>query len=173
MSSLNHAPRLAFLACWAGARTPSIRPSGSVCVNSLCNALGIDLPRRRLVGARSPVAQGPDGIRPSATARNSAPSGQLVGNWTRMRAICSITRAPILISRSRSVANSQRASGLAVGSLSARHASAACGGVENEAHLIGARAVTRHAVRRQLRLMQLDRVFHLPALAVNVFVKVL
>jgi hypothetical protein len=24
-----------------GARTPSIRPSGSVCVNSLCNALGI------------------------------------------------------------------------------------------------------------------------------------
>src|SRR5215510_11672171 len=78
--SLNHAPRLAFLACWAGARTPSTRPSGSVCVNSLCNALGIDLPRRRLVGARSPVAQGPDGIRPSATARNSAPSGQLVGS---------------------------------------------------------------------------------------------
>ena len=67
-SSLNHAPRLAFLACWAGARTPSIRPSGSVCVNSLCNALGIDLPHRRLIGARSPVAQGPDNIRPSATA---------------------------------------------------------------------------------------------------------
>jgi hypothetical protein len=31
---------------------------GSVCVNSLCNALGIDLPRRRPVGARSPVARG-------------------------------------------------------------------------------------------------------------------
>jgi Phosphate acetyl/butaryl transferase len=30
-------------------------PSGSVCVNSLCNARGIDLPRQRLVGARSPV----------------------------------------------------------------------------------------------------------------------
>jgi hypothetical protein len=28
----------------AGAHTPSIRPFGSVCVNSLCNALGIDLP---------------------------------------------------------------------------------------------------------------------------------
>jgi hypothetical protein len=50
----------------ASARTPSIRPSGSVCVNSLCNALGIDLPRRRLVGAHGPAAQGPDGIRPSA-----------------------------------------------------------------------------------------------------------
>jgi SOS response associated peptidase (SRAP) len=51
----------------------------------------------------------------SATARNSAPSGQLVGNWTRMRAICSITRAPILTRRSRSVANSQRASGFVCG----------------------------------------------------------
>ena len=38
------------------------------------------LPRRRLVGARSPMAQGPDGTKPSATARNSTPSGQLVGN---------------------------------------------------------------------------------------------
>jgi len=26
-------------------------------------------------------------------ARNNAPSGQLVGGWTRMRAMCSITRA--------------------------------------------------------------------------------
>ena len=43
-ASLNHAPRLAFLPAGAGARTPSIRPSGSVCINSLCNALGIGLP---------------------------------------------------------------------------------------------------------------------------------
>jgi hypothetical protein len=28
---------------------------GASCFNSLCNALGIDLPRRRLIGARSPV----------------------------------------------------------------------------------------------------------------------
>src|ERR1700730_19473483 len=33
--------------------------------------------------------------------------------------------------------------------------------------------MTRHAVRRQLRLMKLDQVFHLPALAVNVLVKML
>jgi Ornithine cyclodeaminase/mu-crystallin family len=46
-TNLNHAPRLAFLACWAGARTPSIRPSGSVCVNSLYNALGIDRSAKR------------------------------------------------------------------------------------------------------------------------------
>jgi hypothetical protein len=33
----------------------------------------------------------------SATDRNSAASGQPVGSWTRMRATCSITRAPILL----------------------------------------------------------------------------
>jgi hypothetical protein len=43
-----------------------------------------------------------------------------------------------------------------------------CGGVEREPHLIGGRAVTRHAIRRQLRLVQLDQVFHLSALAVDV-----
>ena len=46
-------------------------------------------------------------------------------------------------------------------------------GVEREPHLIGGRAVTRHAIRRQLRLVQLDQVFHLPALAVDVLVKML
>ena len=48
-----------------------------------------------------------------------------------MRAMCSITRAPILIRRSRIVANSAVASGLAWGSRRARHASARtqqCGG---------------------------------------------
>jgi hypothetical protein len=70
---MHHASRF----CPPGRRPHAIDPSsGSVCVNSLWNALGIDLPRRRLVGARSPVAQGPDGIRPSATAGNSAPSGR-------------------------------------------------------------------------------------------------
>jgi hypothetical protein len=51
-----------------GARTLSIRPSG---VNSLCNALGIDLPRWRLVGARGPVAQGPDGMMMTAIMGDS------------------------------------------------------------------------------------------------------
>src|SRR5436190_20615447 len=46
------------------------------------------------------------------------------------------------------------------------------GGVEDEPHLIGGRAVTRHAIRRQLRLVQLDQVLHLPALAIDVLVKV-
>ncbi len=48
-----------------------------------------------------------------------------------------------------------------------------CSSVECEPHLIGRRTVTRHAVRRQLRLVQLDEVLHLPALAVDVLVKVL
>lgn len=83
--------------------------------NSLCDACGVDLPGRRLGGARGPADHGPDGSRPSATVRNSARSGQLVGSWMRMRAMCSITRAPILIRRSRMVANSQPASGLVRG----------------------------------------------------------
>ena len=45
------------------------------------------------------------------------------------------------------------------------------GGVQDEPHLIGGRAVTRHAVRRQLRLVQLDQVLHLPALAIDGLVK--
>src|SRR3954454_4642971 len=47
------------------------------------------------------------------------------------------------------------------------------GGVEGEPHLIGGRALTRHAIRRQLRLVQLDQVLHLPALAMDVLIKLL
>src|SRR5215470_11586442 len=47
------------------------------------------------------------------------------------------------------------------------------GGVESEPNLIGRRAVTRHAVRRQLCLVQLDQVLHLPALAVDVLIKIM
>ena len=43
-ASRNHAPRLSFFARWAGGRALSIRPSGSVFVNSLYNAFGVDLP---------------------------------------------------------------------------------------------------------------------------------
>src|SRR5207302_4952144 len=73
----------------------------------LTTRLGLICRGRRPVGAHCPAVHGPDGMRPSATVRNSALSGQLVGSWTRMRAMCSITRAPILIRRSRMVANSQ------------------------------------------------------------------
>jgi hypothetical protein len=62
---------------------------------------------------RCPAAHGADGMMPSATVRNSAPSGQLASKWMRMRAACSMTRAPILIRRSRMVANSAFASGAA------------------------------------------------------------
>ncbi len=47
------------------------------------------------------------------------------------------------------------------------------GGVKNEPHLIGRCAVTRHAIRRQLRLVQLDQVLHLAAFAIDILVKVL
>src|SRR5271155_1543488 len=41
-------------------------------------------------------------------------------------------------------------------------------GVEDEPHLIGGRAMARHAVREELRLVQFDQVLHLPALAIDV-----
>src|SRR4030088_1906754 len=81
----------------------------------LATRMGLICLRRRLVGARGPAAHGPDFSRPSAQVRNNAPSGQLVGSWTRMRAVCSIPRAPILIRRSRMVPNSPLASGFALG----------------------------------------------------------
>src|SRR5512145_1982374 len=48
-----------------------------------------------------------------------------------------------------------------------------CGRVQHETHLVGGRAVAAHAVGRQLRLVQLDQVLHLPALAIDVLVEVL
>src|ERR1700758_5055311 len=106
----------AALFCTSGELTRADVPSGWIGVRQLVmNAFGVDLPCRRLGGAHSPAAYGPDGMRPRATYRNSAASGQLVGSCTRIRARCSITRAPILIRRSRMVANSHFASGFAWG----------------------------------------------------------
>src|SRR4051794_14442719 len=87
--SLNHAPRDAFLYVCRG-RALAIRPGGSVLGHSLYDALGLICPGWRLVGAHGPAVQGPDRMRPSATVRNSVASGQLVGSWTRMRAMYSI-----------------------------------------------------------------------------------
>src|SRR3979411_3357197 len=81
----------------------------------LATRMGLICLRRRLVGARGPAAHGPDRSRPSATVRNNAPSGQLVGSWLWIRALCSTTRAPILIRPSRMVANAPLASGFALG----------------------------------------------------------
>jgi hypothetical protein len=77
--------------------------------------VGVDLPQSAARRAHGPSSHGPDRSRPRATVRNNAASGQLVGRWTRMRAMRSITRAPILIRRSRIVANSAVASGLVRG----------------------------------------------------------
>src|SRR5207344_23799 len=46
-------------------------------------------------------------------------------------------------------------------------------GVEDEPHLIGGRVMARHAVREELRLVQFYQVLHLPALAIDVLVKML
>src|SRR5262245_18665236 len=74
--------------------------------DSWSNALGVGLPLRRLVGHQGPGAQGGAAISSRATPRKRTRLGQLAGRWMRMRAMCSMTRAPILIKRSRMVANS-------------------------------------------------------------------
>jgi hypothetical protein len=91
----------------SGWRTRAVDPSVWIGVMLLAvQRLGLICRDRRRVRAHGPAAHGPEGIRRSATARNSARSGQLDGSFRRMRAMCSITRAPILIRRSRIVANS-------------------------------------------------------------------
>src|SRR5258708_3714954 len=111
----DHAPRGPFLHLRAAhARRRPARPDRCAATHS-ATRLGLICLARRRTGARSPAAHALDGARRRATARNSRPSGQLVGNWIRMRARCSITRAPILIRRSRMVANSAFASGSVCG----------------------------------------------------------
>src|SRR5271154_2025641 len=77
--------------------------------------LGLICPDGRRQGHMAPAAHGPHGMRESATVRNNARSGQLEGRCMRMRAACSITRAPILIRRCLIVVNSALASGLVCG----------------------------------------------------------
>jgi hypothetical protein len=60
----------------------AVDPSGlDRCASTRCAThWGLICRDRRRIGAHGPAAQGPDCIRPSATVRNSAPSGQLVGS---------------------------------------------------------------------------------------------
>src|SRR5579872_3380092 len=108
--SPDHAPGDAFSHLfWAGARRRADHLIGAIPLTM--QRVWVDLPSLAARRARRPAAHGADGMMPSATMRNSAPCGQLVGNWMRMRAACSMMRAPILIRRSRMVANSAFASG--------------------------------------------------------------
>src|SRR5258707_15674172 len=95
--SPDHAPRTPFLHVRAAhARRRPVRSDRFAATHS-ATRLGLICLSRRRIGAQRPAAHPLDGARRSATARNSRPSGQLVGSWIRMRARCSITRAPILI----------------------------------------------------------------------------
>ena len=71
------------------------------------------------------------------------------------------------------VANSAVASGLVCGMAARTPCISQNAAVQDEPYLVGGCAVTRHAIRCQLRLVQLDQVFHLPALAIDGLVKVL
>jgi hypothetical protein len=87
------------------ARRRAVRPDRCAATVS-ATRLGVICLVPRRIGARSPAAHPLDDARRSATARNNAPFGNLVGSRMRMRAACSITRSPILIRHSRMVANS-------------------------------------------------------------------
>jgi hypothetical protein len=84
-----------------------------------------------------------------------------------MRAMCSITRAPILSRRSdrRELATGERAD-LRDRGAHAMHQPER-GGMQDKPHVIGRGAVTRHAIRRQLRLVQLDQFSVCPPRAVK------
>jgi hypothetical protein len=155
--------------CLADARAPAIRPAGSVQGHSLYNAFRVDLP--------------PSPARRGARFRGSWDRSQQAECYGSEQCPLRETRrqlhadagivldraAPILIGRSRSVANSQ------VLRKCGAHAMNQPGprGVDNKPHLIVGRAMTRHAIRSQLCRVQIDQVLHLPALAVDVLVKVL
>ena len=83
-----------------------------------------------------------------------------------MRAMCSIARTNLdqALSDRRELGGGERA--LSEGPRHACRASARTPAVwRTSRNLIGRRAVARHAIRHQLGLVQLDQVFHLPALA--------
>ena len=79
-----------------------------------------------------------------------------------------MTRAAILISRSRSVVNSARASGCGLGyGVAHREQQPVGGGVEQQAHLVGERRAATGAVGGKLALVQLDQVLRLATLAIQ------
>ena len=81
-----------------------------------------------------------------------------------MRAAFSTTRAPILSRRALRVANSAQASGIRRGTASRRGEHQPVGrGVQDEAELVGERALAGGPVGGELALVQLDEVFGLAA----------
>ena len=95
-----------------GRRTRTGIPSSWIGLKVLSvQRVGVDLPLAAALRGDDPAGYDAPGIRPHAICRNSARSGHDVGRWMRMRATCSITRAPIFMRRSRMVLNSAFASG--------------------------------------------------------------
>jgi hypothetical protein len=89
MASPDHASHAAILhVVRAGARHRSDDLIGARPITHHATSSGLICLRRRPVGAQCLAAHGTDGMMPSAMVRNSTPSGQLVGNWMRMRAAC-------------------------------------------------------------------------------------
>jgi hypothetical protein len=82
--------------------------------------------------------------------RNNGASGQLLGSWTRMRAMCSITRTNLdqALSGGRELGAGERAPPRDRGAHSVHQPERSS--MQNEPHLIGGRAVARHAIRRLL-----------------------
>ena len=89
-----------------------------------------------------------------------------------MRAALSTTRAPILSRLFLRVANSAQASGILRGTASRRARHQPVGrGVQDEAELVGDRALAGGPVGGELALVQLDEVLGLAAGAVDIFIE--
>jgi len=99
------------------------------------------------------------GLSAVAIVWKAAASGHAEAKAIRMRVALSMTRAATLSSRRRSVANSAVTSAVALGiSCSDAPHQPECGGVQDEAHLVGIGRAARGAVAGELALVQLDQV---------------
>ena len=118
-----------------------------------------------------PRVQGPSGASAPGRPRNRSASGQAAAKARRTRLAVSMTRAAILISRSRKVANSAlaRSRGFGNGVADGEHQPIS-GGVQHEADLIGDGGTAGRAIGSELRLVQLDQVLGLAARAIEAVV---
>ena len=109
-------------------------------------------------GSRTIRGPKPRGALP-AGGTGRRPDGQAEAKWIRMRAALSTARAPTLSRLFLRVANSAQASGIRRGTASRRASISQVGrGVQDEAELVGDRALAGGPVGGELALVQLDQV---------------
>ena len=109
-------------------------------------------------GAPRPAVQGPSGARAPGRPRKRSASGQPAAKARRTRLAVSMTRAAMLISRSRKVENSALARSRGLDGVANGEHEPVSRRAQREADLIGDRGTTGRSIGSELRLVQLDEV---------------